>query len=119
MAEPSPGLYQHFKGTTYKVLGIGIHSETEEPLVIYINPEKPKVYWLRPPAMFVGQVDRDDYSGPRFKKLYCERCQIAEPVWGARCRLCFLSPIFVAVAWRLAAIIFALLLLALAVLVIK
>ena len=30
-----PGLYRHYKGNLYEVLGIVTHSETEELLVLY------------------------------------------------------------------------------------
>src|SRR5438132_324214 len=34
-AEPRPGLYRHYKGNDYRVLGLARHSETLEPLVVY------------------------------------------------------------------------------------
>ena len=29
------GMYRHYKGNEYEVLGIGLHTETEEKLVVY------------------------------------------------------------------------------------
>lgn len=31
------GIYQHYKGGYYQVLGLGAHSETNEHMVIYIS----------------------------------------------------------------------------------
>ena len=33
--EVEPGLYRHFKGHEYEVLGVARHTETMEPLVVY------------------------------------------------------------------------------------
>ena len=61
------GIYQHFKGGLYIVMGVGKHSETEEELVIY--RDESGRYWVRPIAMFQEDVDKDGYKGPRFKLL--------------------------------------------------
>jgi len=61
------GNYKHFKGTIYEVIAIGKHSETSEELVVYKNT-KDEV-WVRPKAMFLEIVKRDNYSGPRFKYI--------------------------------------------------
>jgi hypothetical protein len=34
-AEPAPGMYQHFKGGFYEVLGVADHAETGKRLVVY------------------------------------------------------------------------------------
>jgi len=33
--EIEPGIYRHYKGNEYEVIGIGKHSETLEDLVVY------------------------------------------------------------------------------------
>jgi hypothetical protein len=66
---PAPGIYQHFKGSRYEVVGVGRHSETEEELVFYRKLYDDYSFWVRPLAMFVEQVDRDGYSGPRFARI--------------------------------------------------
>lgn len=33
--EIQPGIYRHFKGNRYEVIGIANHSETMEPMVVY------------------------------------------------------------------------------------
>jgi len=68
-SEPEPGIYQHFKGARYEVIGTGRHSETEEPLVFYRKLYDDYSFWVRPLAMFVEHVDRDGYRGPRFARV--------------------------------------------------
>lgn len=63
-----PGRYRHFKGAVYLVTGTALHSETEEPLVVY-HREGSAQLWVRPVAMWLEPVERDGYSGPRFAPL--------------------------------------------------
>ncbi|WP_066038906.1 DUF1653 domain-containing protein [Herbiconiux solani] len=67
--EPAPGIYQHFKGSRYEVIGVGRHTETEEELVFYRTLYGDYSFWVRPVAMFVEQIERDGYSGPRFIRI--------------------------------------------------
>ena len=60
-----PGVYRHFKGALYVVVGTARHSETEEALVVY-HREGSSDLWVRPVAMWGEHVERDGYSGPRF-----------------------------------------------------
>lgn len=52
------GVYRHFKGDYYKVLTIGLDSETLQELVVYeslyYNPEKETRVWIRPLDDFMG-----------------------------------------------------------------
>lgn len=48
------GLYKHFKGKTYIVVGEGKHTETGEDLVIYTNSTLDGSFWCRPKDMFHG-----------------------------------------------------------------
>lgn len=61
-----PGRYRHFKGGEYEVLGIALHSETQEPMVVYRALYGEGGLWVRPASMWSEHVDRDGYSGPRF-----------------------------------------------------
>ena len=61
-----PGVYEHFKGNRYEVVGVARDSETEEPVVVYRPLYGERGLWVRPLAMFVEHVERDRYSGPRF-----------------------------------------------------
>lgn len=63
------GIYRHYKGTEYEVLGTGIHTETEEKMVIYRSIEEPEKVWLRPYDMFFETVTIDGEGIPRFKKI--------------------------------------------------
>lgn len=65
-----PGIYQHYKGNRYEVIGVGRDTETEEQVVIY-RPlyESDTPYWVRPYKMFVESITIDGISIPRFKKI--------------------------------------------------
>lgn len=61
-----PGLYRHYKGQHYRVLGTARHSETEEPLVVYQALYGERGLWARPAAMFAESVIVDGARVPRF-----------------------------------------------------
>lgn len=66
MTEIKKGKYQHFKGGYYEVLGVALHSETMEEMVLYkhLNEEK---LWVRPKKMFLENVVVDGKEVPRFR----------------------------------------------------
>jgi hypothetical protein len=61
-------LYEHYKGTKVKVLGECFHSETMEPLVIYMHLED-GVMWVRPKKMFLELTYVKGKKVERFKKI--------------------------------------------------
>jgi hypothetical protein len=63
---PETGLYRHYKGQRYRVLGTARHSETLEPLVVYQALYGERGLWVRPAAMFCEQVEVDGRTVPRF-----------------------------------------------------
>jgi hypothetical protein len=63
------GRYRHYKGGEYEVIGVARHSETLEPLVVYRPLYNQSGWWVRPHAMFFGQLDVDGESRPRFELL--------------------------------------------------
>ena len=65
-AEPSPGLYRHYKGNDYRVLHLARHSETLEPMVVYQALYGDHGYWVRPAAMFCEAVTINGQRVPRF-----------------------------------------------------
>ena len=64
--ELKPGVYRHFKGNLYRLIGIASHSETLEPMVVYQALYGEQDLWVRPAAMWTENVNKDGYSGPRF-----------------------------------------------------
>ena len=64
--EITPGKYRHFKGGLYEVVGMAKHSETLEEMVVYRALYGQGELWVRPAAMWLEEVDREDYHGPRF-----------------------------------------------------
>lgn len=61
-----PGIYRHFKGKEYRLIGVASHSETLEPMVVYQALYGEGGLWARPAAMWNEHVEREDYQGPRF-----------------------------------------------------
>lgn len=59
------GIYSHFKGGMYEVLGIAIHSETEEEMVIY-RSLKNNSLWVRPKKMWEEKIEREGKIYQRF-----------------------------------------------------
>ena len=64
-----PGLYRHFKGHRYQVLGTVTHSETEEILVLYRPLYGARELWVRPLALFNETLVRDGETVKRFTRI--------------------------------------------------
>ncbi|MFO0577477.1 MAG: DUF1653 domain-containing protein [Polyangia bacterium] len=60
------GIYRHYKGGRYEVYGVARHSETLEPVVVYRPLYGEGALWVRPFAMFTGQVELGGERRPRF-----------------------------------------------------
>lgn len=62
------GIYKHFKGDRYKVLGfVRDSADWEGELhVRYAQVDNVEHEATRPLSEFLGEVERDDYKGPRF-----------------------------------------------------
>ena len=65
------GLYKHYKGKIYEVIGIARHSETLEELVVYkaTYQREGENVWVRPLAMFNDTVNVNGVEQKRFEKL--------------------------------------------------
>lgn len=59
--------FEHFKGRRYRLVEFAVDSETLAPLVVYRQLYGERRLWVRPAAMFFETVERDGYSGPRFR----------------------------------------------------
>ncbi len=74
---PNTGVYEHYKSTPedkryYQVLGFARHTENEEILAVYIPlyviPEHTGLrLQVRPLGMFMGSVEYDGQTIPRFR----------------------------------------------------
>lgn len=63
------GLYRHYKGKHYSVVGFARHSETLENMVLYVPLYGAGGYWVRPLAMFSETVEWQGKQIPRFEYL--------------------------------------------------
>lgn len=61
------GLYEHYKGKQYQVLGICRHSETLEDMVVYRQLYGDYGLWVRPKNMFEEEIMHDGQRRPRFQ----------------------------------------------------
>lgn len=66
MSRVKPGIYQHYKGRQYEVIGEALHSETVEPMVVYRALYGSYGLWVRPKAMFLETVLVESRETPRF-----------------------------------------------------
>ncbi|MCJ8312000.1 MAG: DUF1653 domain-containing protein [Saccharospirillaceae bacterium] len=64
-----PGIYQHYKGSLYKVTQVVKHSETDEELVLYQCQYDDFSWWVRPKAMFLENIKKDGKQIKRFTWL--------------------------------------------------
>ena len=63
-------IFRHYKGKHYKVLHIGLHTETKESMVVYeqlyTNQYPKHTVWIRPYDMFFDHVVMNDHKVLRF-----------------------------------------------------
>lgn len=68
------GIYEHYKGKWYEVIGVARHSETLEELVVYralYNSEEfgDNALWVRSKKMFLKDVEIDGIRRRRFEYI--------------------------------------------------
>ena len=61
------GIYRHYKGNDYEVIGVAHHSENEEQLVVYRALYGEFGLWVRPLDMFTQSIEVNGKVCPRFK----------------------------------------------------
>ena len=68
LIETPKGLYRHYKGLMYEVLGTVRHSESLEPMTLYRALYGERGMWVRPAAMFEEDVTIDGLRQSRFTR---------------------------------------------------
>ena len=63
------GIYRHFKGGRYEVIGLAKHSETMEDMVVYRALYGEGELWVRPLAMWQETVVHNGERVPRFRYI--------------------------------------------------
>ena len=74
MTELKIGRYEHYKGNTYQVIDIAIHSESLEKMVVYKSEYdssdfKKGTIWVRPLSMFLEKIESNGETKERFTYL--------------------------------------------------
>ncbi len=80
------GVYRHYKGNFYRVIGQARHSETGEEMVVYRCLYGDCSLWVRPLAMFTETVTVDGNHVPRFER--CDETNVSLGIDGNRCKGC-------------------------------
>ena len=63
------GIYRHYKGNTYEVVGFAKHSETLEEMVIYKALYDGFGTWVRPLSMWENLIELDGKTVKRFEYI--------------------------------------------------
>lgn len=63
------GIYRHYKGKDYEVIGVARHSEDESELVVYRTLYGDFSLWVRPIEMFNETIEIDGQLVERFQRL--------------------------------------------------
>ncbi len=66
MSDIKTGIYRHYKGNMYEVIGIACHSETLEPMVVYRALYGEHGLWVRPAYMWDEEVETGGEKIKRF-----------------------------------------------------
>ena len=71
MGDVKLGMYKHYKGKIYEVVGVATNSETLEEVVVYkaTYQKEGENLWVRPLKMFVETIVVDGQRVKRFEKV--------------------------------------------------
>ena len=69
LIETPKGLYKHYKGGMYRVLGTVRHSEDLQPMTLYQALYGEQGLWVRPAAMFGDVAEFNGKVQPRFERI--------------------------------------------------
>jgi hypothetical protein len=69
LIETPKGLYKHYKGGMYRVLGTVRHSEDLQPMTLYQALYGEQGLWVRPAAMFADVAEFNGKVQPRFERV--------------------------------------------------
>ena len=78
----APGIYKHYKGNLYEVIGVARHSETEEIMVVYKTLYGDFSLWVRPLAMFTETIEREGKAWPGLNLLRPLASYVVYHCWG-------------------------------------
>lgn len=67
------GIYEHYKGNQYEVLGLAHHSETHEEMVVYRALYGNFDLWVRPRNLFEDEVIWNGEKKPHFKLISAKK----------------------------------------------
>lgn len=65
--EIKKGIYKHYKGNLYELIGIANHSETLEKMVVYKALYGEGELWVRPLSMWSEKIEINGKTVTRFE----------------------------------------------------
>ena len=72
------GVYRHYKGNQYKVIGFAKHSETLEDMVVYKALYGDGGTWVRPLSMWDNPIEIDGKTVKRFEYVKYDRQELLD-----------------------------------------
>jgi hypothetical protein len=73
------GIYKHYKGNLYQVIGVACHTETGDQFIVYQALWGDYRLWVRPKTMFCEKVFYNNQQVDRFT-LVCNPLKTAPTI---------------------------------------